>query len=243
MQKSALQVMLKRISEGDMALVPKLCSKLADRLVYIPVLEVKNEGTNRTKVSVIRIREGSRALVPIFTAQPILKSWLSLNGIKGDGMSLLCADVCTAVEKGTWMMVDAGTDYWIELEPSNVQKIAETEIIINDTLEEDSWSMRSKTEKKVSSHVEDSAVSASQEKPIYMTQEVPIVPHPMTMKNQLNPSEGVSKFSKLGPMGKNEVPEAPAEQSGGFFKRFRQRDDDDRRATMDLTAFKKKAQP
>lgn len=238
MQKSVLHLLLKKVSDGDLTAAPKLCSKMADRLVHIPTLEVKNEGSKSTKISVIRVREGERALVPLFTTQQLLKNWLEINEIEGDGMSLLCADVCMALESANWIMIDAGTDYWVELEPRWVQTIAQTNMEDDEFLEADQWSLREKTEERVAVEPEpqqEPEIPMPQQQkqmPINATQEVPIVPHPLTVKVAANPSEKVTEFPALARMG------ASDEERASGLKRFRQNDEDDVRATMDLSSLR-----
>jgi hypothetical protein len=106
------------------------------------------------------------------------------------------------------MMVDPGTDYWCELEPSIVGKIAKFE-------PEDDWD----------DDLEELTTTSNPPpvRTLQKTQEVPIVPNPITQVKSMNPSNAVASF-------------APVTTS-----RLRTKDEEnDRKATMDLTNLRKK---
>lgn len=126
MVKTQLQLFLTKVSQGDMSFMPKLCAQLADRLIYAPVLRKRDPSRGATtKVSAIRIREGERSIIPVFTALPVLKKWCELNELENESISLLCADLCGALEKGSWLLIDGGTTHQVELAPDSVQMIAQ----------------------------------------------------------------------------------------------------------------------
>lgn len=261
MQKSALQALLEKASQGDVPSLQKLTKKLCDRLVFIPIVESKNQGNDTVKVSVIRVREGDRKIIPAFLSQQTLKRWLDLTELSGEGMAMYCSDICKALGAGHWLMIDAGTEYWVELDPKYADEIGAYEPIEEDDefLEPEQWSMRETVAQKVESkpisqqtvtqqpptnpvlQALQQGVQAPLQQPMQInaTQEVPIVPHPMTVKHNLNPSEKVAQFPGLGKMGADGAAPQPNDRSSGL-KRFRQEDDDDGdiRSTMDLTALR-----
>lgn len=258
MQKSALQALLEKASQGDVSSLQKLTKKLCDRLVFVPIVESKNQTDSTVKVSVIRIREGERKIIPVFLSQQTLKRWLELTDLSGEGMAIYCSDICKALGTGHWLMVDAGADYWVELEPMYAGEIAEYEPEEDDEfLEPEQWSMRENVTQKVEpkpipqQQVAPKPIFESPEPPspeipmqepmqVDATQEVQIVPHPMTVRHNLNPSEKVTQFPGLGKMGTEDDAPAPTSERGSGLKRYRQTDDDegDVRATMDLTALR-----
>jgi len=202
MQKSAIQLLLQKVAQGDVVAKGKIVPKLAERLVIVPTIASKNQG-RETKVSIVTIREGQRSLIPVFTTMSVLKSWLAKNEIQGEGTSINCADVCLALGANRWVMVDPGTDYWCELEPSIVSQIANFEFADDDFFDDEPMPALAKP---ITQPVQRS------------TMEVPVVPKELIKNAALNPSSEVQSFPRL-----------------------RQKtDDDDIRATMDLTNFKKK---
>lgn len=238
MQKSVLQALIEKVSQGDQISIKKLTKKLCDRLVFVPTLETKNEGTNKVKVSVIRVREGDRKIIPIFLTQQSLKKWLDLMEMTGEGMAIYCSDICKALGNGNWLMLEAGSQYWAELEPKYGDEIAAYEPEEDDDfLEPDQWSMREKVSQVEPKPIPQQMQSEPKPLPVNTTQEVPIVPHPMTIKHNMNPSEKVTQFPAVGKTGAPNPPAGESERSSGL-KRFRHNDDDDVRSTMDLTALR-----
>jgi hypothetical protein len=181
MQKTVLHLLLKKISQGDSSAKTKIVPKLAERLVIVPSVKMKNIGTE-TKVSVITIKESDRSLIPIFTSMPLLKSWLEKNEIEGEGLSINCADICLALGGNRWIMIDPGTDYWCEIEPEYVQKIADFQVEEDDFFDEEP------------SFVEPKKPELA---PINKTIEVPIVPKEIVKAVSLNPESDVKSYPRL----------------------------------------------
>ena len=207
MQKTVLHLLLKKISQGDVKAKDKVVPKLAERLVIVPSVKTTNAGSE-TKVSVITIREGDRNLIPIFTSMALLKNWLAKNEIAGEGLSLNCADICMVLGTHRWLMVDPGTDYWCEIEPMYVEKIAAFEPEEDDFGEDEPIIVRERPKPQE---------QKEELPPINKTMEVPIIPKALAQFAQMNPASEVKSFP-----------------------RFRQKTEEDVRATIDLTNFKKK---
>jgi hypothetical protein len=211
MNRSALQSLLKKCSQGDSSALEQVVPKLADRLVVLPTVTIQDQAigsATQVKVSIVTLKESDRSIIPIFTSMPLLKDWMSKMEIQGEGLSMSGIDVAVSLGAHRWMMVDPGTDYWCELEPSIVGKIAKFE-------PEDDWD----------DDLEELTTTSNPPpvRTLQKTQEVPIVPNPITQVKSMNPSNAVASF-------------APVTTS-----RLRTKDEEnDRKATMDLTNLRKK---
>ena len=211
MNRSALQSLLKKCSQGDSSALEQVVPKLADRLVVLPTITIQDEAVGsatQVKVSIVTLKESDRSIIPIFTSMPLLKDWMSKMEIQGEGLSMSGIDVALSLGTHRWMMVDPGTDYWCELDPSTVGKIAKFE-------PEDDWD----------DDLEELTTTSNPPaaRVLQKTQEVPIVPNPITQVKSMNPSNAVASF-------------APVTTS-----RMRTKDEEnDRKATMDLTNLRKK---
>lgn len=127
MQKSILHLYLSKVAEGNKEYLPKLCQKIAERLVYAPVSNPAKGRQGVARVNVVRIKEENHFLIPLFTNPSLLKKWCKEKGMKSDSISLLCADLCAALERGSWIVIDPGTDISVALDPTHVELIAEAE--------------------------------------------------------------------------------------------------------------------
>ena len=227
MQKSALQTLIEQAAHGDEPAIKKLTRKLCDRLVYIPTAG-ESAGSQSVNVSFIRIREGERKLIPVFLTNQALKRWLELMEISGESMSLYCSDVFKAVGPDHWMLLEAGSPYWAEIEPNHVEEIRLYEPDEDDEfLDQDDWSTRTETSQKVDPKPipqQQQVAKPTMNREQKATQEVPIVPRSMIEGNASNPPTGPQQFG-FSP-------------TGSGVKRFRQEEDDEVRSTMDLTALR-----
>lgn len=127
MSKSVINYYLSKVSRGDKSLLEALCAHLAERLVYVPSLELSTDASSgSTSVSVVQFEEGDRRLVPAFTTEKFFKEWQQKEGQKGQAISLFGADLCAALDAETWVSVDPGSDNPVELPPLVVARIAKT---------------------------------------------------------------------------------------------------------------------
>ena len=202
MQKSMLHILLKKIAGGDASAKSKVVARLAERLIIVPSLSSTSEG-RETKVSVITIKEGQRSLIPIFTTLPLLKDWLEKNEIKGEGISINCADICLALGRERWIVVDPGTDYWCELEPEIVKEISAFQIEEDDFYED---------------NLSKPLNQADSLPPINATVEVPILPKEIAKYSKLNPPSAVKNFPRL--RQKSEADIRPTMDLTNFRKRL-----------------------
>ena len=124
MQKSLLNVYLERMSRGDVSCADKLCNRLAERLVHIPVTQEAKHGQGTT-VSVVRFKEGDKSVVPMFTSEKNFEKWCAEHDHQGESISLLGADFCRALDPQIWVLVDPDSDTPVEFPPVLVNKIWE----------------------------------------------------------------------------------------------------------------------
>ena len=129
MRKSLLNLYMQKVAEGDRSYVDRLCKQLSDRLVFAPVVSSPASAPGakaKSTFSVLRISEGSRSLVPIFTSEKRFKEWGEKKGHGGGSISLLGGDFCAALGAETWLSIDPGFDEKLEIEPAWVVKISES---------------------------------------------------------------------------------------------------------------------
>lgn len=127
--KTLLGLYLSKVAAGDKSFVEKLCRRLADRLVFIPIVSSGNgqKGRARTMtLNVYRTEEPEREIFFIFTSERKLKAWSDKVGTKFDQVSLLGADFCTAMHAESWLRVDEGSENTVLLDPEVVSQIATT---------------------------------------------------------------------------------------------------------------------
>jgi len=130
--KSLLYLYIQKVAAGDTSYTDRLVHRLAERLLYVPVTtsgrpEARVSGGS-VKVEVVLLKETERSLVPAFTEERLLRNWCSRNGYSGESITLLGADLCAAIAAETWLWVNPGDGYAIELQPVLVEKIRQTEI-------------------------------------------------------------------------------------------------------------------
>lgn len=129
MSKSVINFYLEKVSQGDRSFMEALCVQLAERLVYVPVLDVTADASGvSTTVDVVQFREGERHIIPAFTSEKRFQEWKSKAAHQGGSISLLGADLCAALGSGSWVSIDPGNPASVELPPAVVEKIAKTGI-------------------------------------------------------------------------------------------------------------------
>jgi hypothetical protein len=126
MDKSLLNLYLEKYAAGNEAYEDRLCTQLAERLVYVPVVEESSiTGTKGgVKVKILRVVGKGVQLVPVFTSEARFNDWAARSGHKTGSISLLGADLCTSISKDSWLGVDAGSKSAVKLHPRLVAKIA-----------------------------------------------------------------------------------------------------------------------
>ncbi|MFM1847263.1 MAG: SseB protein N-terminal domain [Pseudomonadota bacterium] len=122
MQKSTLSLYIQKVSEGDRSFLARLCAQLADRILYVPTKAQAKSG-QRVKVSIFRLSEEGKTIIPVFTTEKKLKDW-ALHGQRTvDSISLLGADFCSALDGESSIWVDAGSEPSVKLPPEIVREI------------------------------------------------------------------------------------------------------------------------
>lgn len=131
MQKGPIYISISRVLAGDAsnnnAALEKLCRQLADRTVFVPTKDSTDSSVTRapTPVQVVRIVDSKgRHLVPIFLHQNTLSEWCQSEGLSENFISLLGADICIALDQNSWIILEAGTENELKLEPKVVELIS-----------------------------------------------------------------------------------------------------------------------
>lgn len=123
MQKNLLHVFLKRVADKDPESLKQVPQKLAERLVYVPVVKTQGTGTKDDSVVIIKARKiisGKKASVLTFSNQRFFKEWATTaQHPTSDVISLLLGDLCTAIlsEKNLeTIVIDYGAEHSLTLD-------------------------------------------------------------------------------------------------------------------------------
>ena len=123
MNKSLLTLYLQRVKGGDEAYLDKLLSQLAERLLYVPTESDPSESGEGVSVKIIRTIEAHRTLVPVFTSETLLKTWTTENNLPSYSISLLGADLASALRADSWFVINPSSDTAVELQPFMVERL------------------------------------------------------------------------------------------------------------------------
>ena len=129
MDNTILNLYLKRVANGDKSYLERLCRTIGDRLVYLPVEhqieQQTHPGTVKVRVPCVRhlLRSSS---VPVFTSREHLVHWAQHNGHRNGAVSVLLADLCEAMDRGSNLHINPETEFSVELEPKYRRIIAQT---------------------------------------------------------------------------------------------------------------------
>jgi len=127
MQRTPLYSYLEKVAAGDASYRSKLCQQLADRLIYVPILERQSSRAavpGQLKVQVVTLVDGDRDQVLLFTTEKLYKSWAVTFPQRTSFISLLGGDFCAALRRGTSVAVDVGTGYSVVLDEDAVREVA-----------------------------------------------------------------------------------------------------------------------
>ena len=123
MNKSLLTLYLQRVKGGDSAYVDKLLAQLAERLLYVPTESDPNETESCVSVRVVRTVEAHRAVVPVFTSKELLDGWAAKNNLTISFISLLGADLSSALRSDSWLCINPDSDTAVELQPFMIERL------------------------------------------------------------------------------------------------------------------------
>lgn len=136
MQKSLLNIYLQKVAQGDQSALENLCKRLAERLLIVPTVKGRSgeKGDLEVKVSVVRLQEAHRTVVPVFTSERTFSDWCVSEKQQCDSISLLGADMCMALGVSSWIVIDPGAAHSAELQPFVVEKIGKANTHDSDVL-------------------------------------------------------------------------------------------------------------
>lgn len=131
MQKNLLHIFLKRVSENDPEATRQVPQKLAERLMYVPIVANEQSSTDSSviKLKARKITKPDKDETFIcFSNQRFFKEWASTNSHgQQDVVSILLGDFCTAVletEEDAKLTVDLGVDHSVTFSPHELRPIS-----------------------------------------------------------------------------------------------------------------------
>lgn len=129
MRRSLINLYLQKVSAGDESYIDRLCQQLADRLVYIPVVDdsVASSGAAEVQIQAMHIQEEHRSIVPVFTTAEQFDLWRKEQQRAEEPMALFGADLCAALDGKAWIRIHGSSEKPVELQPALVKRIAAIE--------------------------------------------------------------------------------------------------------------------
>lgn len=126
MRRSLINLYLQKVSSGDESYLDRLCQQLADRLVYIPVVDDTAAASSAPEVQIqaLRIQEEHRSIVPVFTTAEQFDLWRKEEQRAEEPMALFGADLCAALDGKAWIRIYGASEKPVELQPALVKRIA-----------------------------------------------------------------------------------------------------------------------
>lgn len=126
-EKNMLNLYLSKLAQGDRSCVSKLTKRLADRLLFLPVLTKSSDrrsGGPTMTLNVYRHAKDDKEVIPVFTSEKIFKSWRLNVSVEIEQVPLLGADLCAALGHDNWISIDEGSEHAVVVDPDVVLKIA-----------------------------------------------------------------------------------------------------------------------
>lgn len=128
MERSIINLYLSKVKDGDASFYDKLCTQLADRLLYIPVLDDRSVRTeaddSKTSVRVLSSVLDGKSMIAVFTSGQRYRNWESMHGTNGHFIQMLGGEFCLTLGDQTWLIVDDGARNSLQIEPKWVRHIA-----------------------------------------------------------------------------------------------------------------------
>ncbi len=126
-EKNLLNLYLAKVAAGDKSYLAKLVKRLADRLLFIPVLKKSGQaskGGSSMKVNVYRHQQSNQEVIPVFTSERNMQKWSISISATFDQISVLGADLCTALGESNYISIDEGSDHAVVFDPQVIIQIA-----------------------------------------------------------------------------------------------------------------------
>lgn len=125
-EKNVLNLYLSKVASGDKSYLSKLVTRLADRLLFIPILKKSTDKKSGSamKVNVYRHQQSDKEVIPVFTSEKNMQKWSVSISASFDQISVLGADLCTALGEQSYISIDEGTDHSVVFDPEIIIKIA-----------------------------------------------------------------------------------------------------------------------
>jgi hypothetical protein len=128
-EKNLLHLYLSKVAAGDKSYLAKLVRRLADRLLYIPVLKKSSQASqagSSMKVNVFRHQQSDQEVIPVFTSEKNMQKWSISVSATYDQISVLGADLCAALGENSYISIDEGSAHSLVFDPEVIIQIAST---------------------------------------------------------------------------------------------------------------------
>ncbi len=118
-------------SHGDKSCIEGLCSRFADRLVFVPIVDeaVKPDQSQpgRFAVDVLCLENEEFPLIPAFTTEKNFRVWCENNSHSPPQvLSLLGGDLCAALGQAKGVAINPMAESQATLDPTLVNKVAQS---------------------------------------------------------------------------------------------------------------------
>lgn len=127
--RSTLTLCISKVAEGDDSYRKRLCSTLADRLLYVPLEDSENayseSDDSAISIKVKKIKLEDKTVVPVFTDESALQEWIAASAQAVQSISLLGADLCMVLADDIWLLIDPGSEEELNLDPESVKMIVQ----------------------------------------------------------------------------------------------------------------------
>lgn len=122
MEKSVLNLYLKKLASGDLSYAERVCSRLSNRLIFVPA-QLVQQGS-QVRYAATTITHAGRLAVPLFTTEKLYRGWIVNSDLVLEPLRILGADLCTALDVTIPAVIDPGSDHQVLLEPELIDYIA-----------------------------------------------------------------------------------------------------------------------
>lgn len=126
MKRSVLDLYLTKVSQGDKNYLAKLSVRLADRLLFVPLLATQVEGNEMGQGAIpfFHIKGEGVRLVPVFTDQLGLKEWCKIKALELPYVSLLGYELCLALTRDIGLVINPTSFNTVTLSSDAIDMIA-----------------------------------------------------------------------------------------------------------------------
>ncbi len=119
MQKSLLDIYLKKVANGDTLYLERLCYQLSDSVIYLPVSSLSEDEQHTTVLPIVWSNQEKQS-IPVFTQYRFFDEWQNQKSL---AISLKGGDLCAALTEECSVAIDPGTEHAVVLPPTIVRDL------------------------------------------------------------------------------------------------------------------------